>query len=164
MKKFVDLHVHTNYSDSTLSPQEVVDIAHKAGIAAISITDHDCIDGITPSMEAAERYGIEVVPGVELTAEKDDLELHILGYFIDWKAEWFAKKLEEIRIKRVDRIYEMVAKLEAKGVSIDSKKVFELSGTGSVGRLHLATVLYNEGVTSSIGEAFRKYIGNDNID
>ncbi len=159
-KKIADLHVHTQYSDSTLSPREVVDVAHKKGFAAISITDHDCIDGIAPSIEHAKKYNIEIIPGVELTAEKDDLELHILGYFIDYKAEWFAKKLVEIRTRRVNRIYEMVEKLKSFGIKINPEKVFSLSGPGAVGRLHLAIVLYNEGVTASIREAFQKYISD----
>lgn len=161
VKRFADLHVHTEHSDSTLTPQEVVNFAHEKGFSAISITDHDCIDGIRPSIECAKKYNIEIIPGVELTAEEGDLEIHLLGYFIDWKAEWFTKKLVEIRTKRRDRIYEMIAKLKSKGINIDPKKVFEFSGPGSIGRLHLATVLYNEGYTRSIREAFRKYIGNN---
>lgn len=161
MKKYADLHVHTYHSDSTLSPKEVVDIARRKDIAAIAITDHDCMDGIGEAADYAEKYGVEIIPGVELTAEEGNLEIHLMGYFIDWHSEWFAKKLEEIRKKRVDRIYEMTEKLKNFGVDIDPEKVFELSGRGSVGRLHLANVLYQEGYTSSIVEAFRKYIGND---
>jgi predicted metal-dependent phosphoesterase TrpH len=160
MKKFVDLHVHTFHSDGTFTPQEVVELAHRQGFFAIAITDHDCIDGIEPSITHAAKYGIEVIPGVELTAEDDNLEIHILGYFIDWKAEWFARKLKEICTARVNRTYEMIDKLKSMGVKIDPQKVFKISGPGSVGRLHLAAVLYNEGYTSSISEAFRKYIGN----
>ena len=159
-KRIVDLHVHTRHSDGTLTPEEVVDIAHKKGFSAISITDHDCIDAIEPAIKKSTAYGMEIIPGVELTAEDNDLEVHIIGYFIDWKAEWFTKKLAEIRQARVKRLHEMVKKLNDMGVNIDAAKVLRLSGPGSVGRLHLATVLYNEGIISSIGEAFRKYIGN----
>lgn len=159
VKKFVDLHIHTQYSDGTLAPEEVVDVAHKRGLSAISITDHDCIDGIAPSEERAKRYGMEIIPGVELTAEEDRLEIHVLGYFLDWKTEWFVKKLVQIREARVKRIYEMTSKLKDMGIEVDPQKVFALSGPGAVGRLHLATVLYNEGITSSIGDAFKKYIG-----
>lgn len=161
MKKYADLHIHTNHSDSTLSPQEVVDLAHERGLVAISITDHDCIDGIAPAIEHAKKYNLEVIPGVELTAEEGSLEVHMLGYFIDWKVEWFTEKLAEIRTTRVNRIYDMVEKLKNFKINIDPKKVFELSGPGVVGRLHLANILYNEGHTSSITEAFRKYIGNN---
>ena len=160
MKKFVDLHVHTFHSDGTFTPQEVVELAHQQGFFAIAVTDHDCIDGIGPSITHAAKYGIEVIPGVELTAEEDNLEIHMLGYFIDWEAEWFTEKLKEIRTARVDRTYEMIDKLKNMGIKIDPQKVFKISGPGSVGRLHLAMVLYSEGYTSSISEAFRKYIGN----
>lgn len=158
-EKFADLHVHTFHSDSTFTPEQVIDTAHKKGLSAIAITDHDSVNGVDPSIGFAAKYGIEVIAGVELTAEEEDTEIHLLGYFIDWKAVWFEKKLEKIRHARLERIYEMVEKLKKAGVDIDPKKVLALSGPGAVGRLHLATVLYNEGIISSIGEAFRKYIG-----
>lgn len=158
-EKFADLHVHTFHSDSTFTPEQVIDTAHKKGLSAIAITDHDSVNGVDPSVGFAAKYGIEVIAGVELTAEEEDTEIHLLGYFIDWKAVWFEKKLEKIRQARLERIYEMVEKLKKAGADIDPKKVLALSGPGAVGRLHLATVLYNEGIISSIGEAFRKYIG-----
>lgn len=161
MRKYVDLHVHTYHSDSSLSPREVVDIAHKKGFAAVAITDHDCVDGIPSAMEHAEKLGIEIIPGVELSAEDGDFEVHVVGYFIDYKSEWFIRKLNEIRQKRVDRIYEMAEKLKKVGIIVDPDKVMELSGRGSVGRLHMAQVIYNEGYTSSIVEVFHKYIGNN---
>lgn len=160
MEKFADLHVHTIYSDGTFTPDEVVDTAHKNGLSAIAITDHDSVDGIEPSMTAAKKYGMEIIPGVELTAEEENIEIHILGYFIDWKAGWFEKKLEKMRRARLERIYAMVDKLKSAGVDIDADKVLKISGPGAIGRLHLATALYNEGIISSINEAFRKYIGD----
>ncbi len=159
MKRFADLHIHTVHSDSTLSPKEVVDMAHKRGLCAISITDHDCVDGIEPAIAYAKRYDLEIIPGVELTAEEDDLEIHILGYYIDYKAKWFIEKLKQICQARDRRIYEMVDKLKDYGIEVEPKKVFALSNSGAVGRLHLAMVLYNEGHVSTIREAFKKYIG-----
>ena len=161
MRKVVDLHVHTNHSDSTATPVEVVDLAHKKGFKAIGITDHDCIDGIKPSIERAMKYDLEIVPGIEMAAEFDNFEMHILGYFIDWKSDSFIKKLEKIRLSRVERIFQMCKKLKNKGIDIDPKRVLELSGPGAVGRLHLAIAIYNEGYISTVGEAFRKYIGNN---
>jgi len=160
MKGFVDLHIHTTYSDSTLTPSEVVDIAIQKGFSAISITDHDCVDGIEPALKSSEGCGLEVIPGVELTAEMDNLEIHILGYLIDYKKGWFMERLKQIREARVNRIYEMTKRLRDHGVNISAGTVFNISGPGAVGRLHLATALYNEGHVSSIGEAFKKYIGN----
>lgn len=157
--RFADLHVHTFHSDSTFTPEQVVDVAYKKGLSAIAITDHDNVDGIGPALHFAGKHGMEIIAGIELTAEESDLEIHMLGYFINCKAEWFEKKLQKIRQARLERIYTMIKKLKDLGVDVDPKKVLELSGPGAVGRLHLATVLYNEGVISSINEAFRKYIG-----
>jgi hypothetical protein len=156
--KFADLHIHTNFSDSTLSPQEVIQYAHKNNLAAVAITDHDCVDGIEPAIKEALPFNIEVIPGIELTAEIDQAEVHILGYLIDYKQDWFIKKLDEIRSTRVKRIYAMVDKLKTLGVNIQPEEVFELA-RGSVGRLHLARVLKNDGFVSSLKEAFDNFLG-----
>ena len=92
--KYADLHVHTFYSDSTFSPEEAMACAKEKGLDAVAICDHDSIDGIASSERAGARLGIEVIPGVELTAEKEDVEVHLLGYFIDWKDADFQKKLK----------------------------------------------------------------------
>src|SRR3989338_2320457 len=111
MTRYADLHVHTFYSDSTFSPEEVVACAKDKGLDAIAICDHDSIDGIEPCEEIAAEFGIEVIPAIELTAEKIDAEVHILGYFIDCRNEPFQKKLKEIQAGRIGRIYKMVEKL-----------------------------------------------------
>lgn len=159
MSKKADLHVHTNFSDGTCSPQEVVKNANQLGISCIAITDHDCVDGIEPAMEEGEKLGIEIIPGVELTAEIKDEEIHILGYFIDWKTDWFIEELNKFCKLRVERITEMIKRLEGIGIHIEPKEVFELSGRGSVGRLHLAKIMHEKGVVSSIYDAFKQYIG-----
>ncbi len=159
-EKKADLHVHTHFSDGTFSPEEVLRRARKLRLCAIAITDHDIVDAITPAMEAAQPYKIEVIPGVELTAEAEDTEIHILGLFIDWKKTWFLEKLRSICENRIERIHQMVAKLRALGIKIDAEEVFQVSVLGAVGRLHLARVLYKKGVVSSMHEAFRKYIGD----
>lgn len=160
MEKRVDLHVHTYYSDGTFSPEEVVKKAQDLGLAAISICDHDCTDGFRESLEVAPRYGIEIIPGVEVTSEKEGIEIHILGYFIDVKAESMIRLLENLRESRIKRIYKMVERLKEYNINIEPEAVFDLSQRGSVGRLHLATALYNKGAVSSIKEAFNKYIGD----
>lgn len=158
--KYADLHVHTHFSDGTFSPREVVEYAHNIGLSAIAITDHDVLDGIGPAMTIARDYRIELIPGVELTAEWEDSEIHILGYYIDWKQDWFLEKLKFICRVRVERAHEIVEKLRNLGINMDIDKVFKTSGPGSVGRLHLAQELYNQGFVSSINQAFEKYIGN----
>ncbi len=81
--KYADLHLHTNFSDGKLSPEQIVLKAKCSGLSAIAITDHDTIDGIAPSIEAGKKYNLEVIPGIELSAETDTKEVHILGYYID---------------------------------------------------------------------------------
>lgn len=158
MMGFADLHIHTNLSDGTFSPQEVIQYAYKNNLMAIAITDHDCVEAIEPATKEALSFNIEVIPGIELTAEIDQTEIHILGYLIDYKQDWFIKKLDQLRSARVERIYAMVEKLKTLGVNIQPEEVFELA-SGSVGRLHLARVLKSDGFVSSLKEAFDKYIG-----
>ena len=160
MQKVADLHVHTYLSDGTFTPEKVVEYAKAKGLSAIAITDHDCCCGITPAILAAEDLGVEIIPGVELTAEVNDTEIHLLGYFIDWQDDWFVRKLKEISRVREERAREILSKLRRHGVDISDDELFELSGPGSVGRLHIAQLLFKKGCTSSIGQAFTKYIGN----
>ncbi|MBU4149592.1 MAG: PHP domain-containing protein [Candidatus Omnitrophica bacterium] len=160
MNKTADLHVHTHLSDGTFTPEKVVEYAKASGLSAIAITDHDCCCAITPAILAAKDLDVEIIPGVELTAEVDDTEIHILGYFIDWQDDWFARKLKEISKVREERAKEILKRLRKHGVDISDDELFELSGPGSVGRLHIAQLLYKKRCTSSIGQAFTKYIGN----
>ncbi len=157
--RYADLHVHTFYSDSTFSPDEVMACAKDKGLDAIAICDHDCIDGIPLCLEIASQLDIEVIPGIELTAEKLDAEIHMLGYFIDWENEGFQKKLKEIQGSRVNRIYKMVEKLGGMKIEVKPEEVFKLAGKGSVGRLHLAQAMLRAGKIRNLKEAFEKYIG-----
>jgi len=157
--KYADLHIHTDFSDSTLSPEEVARYASERGLSSVAICDHDCVDGIEPCEKAGSPLGIEVIPGIELTVEKQDAEIHILGYFIDSKAEWFQKRLKEMREARIVRIHKMVEKLNGAGIDLKAEDVFKLAGRGTVGRLHLAQAMLKTGKVKSFREAFNKYIG-----
>lgn len=160
MERLADLHVHTYLSDGTFSPKEVVERAKDVGLSCIAITDHDCVDGIEPALENGKRLDLEIIPGVELTAEEKNAEVHILGFFINYKDEPFLEKLKIIRQSRVERTYQMIEKLKKYNVAIDPEEVFKTSGPGSVGRLHLALVMEKKGHVSSVKEAFRRYIGD----
>ena len=95
MTKFADLHIHTCFSDSSSSPQDVVRQAVAQGLSCIAITDHDTVDGVMPTVQAAQDYDLEIVSGVELSCEVDNKDIHILGYFVDCQNENFAKNLLE---------------------------------------------------------------------
>jgi predicted metal-dependent phosphoesterase TrpH len=157
--KLADLHLHTFFSDGTFSPQELVDEAKAKGLACIAITDHDITSGIAPAKKIAAD-SLEVIPGIELSAEIDSKEIHILGYFIDTQSKRLQEEIEKINLIRRQRVFEMTDKLKSLGVDLEPEDVFKVSGKGSVSRLHIATAMVLKGAASNIYEAFSKYIGN----
>jgi len=163
MQKVADLHVHTNVSDGTFTPEKVVEYARMKGLDAIAITDHDTCEAISPAILAARDMAIEIIPGVELTAELEEDEIHILGYFIDWQNKVFTKKLEELCRVREERAREILRKLAELGIDLKYDDLIDIAGhgPGSVGRLHIANLLYKKGKISCVRDAFTKYIGNN---
>jgi predicted metal-dependent phosphoesterase TrpH len=159
--KFADLHLHTIFSDSTYTPKELIADALKAGLSCIAVVDHDCVDGITPTIREAKGKNIEVIPGIEISAEYKGAEIHFLGYFIDYKNRDFTRKLSFLKDNRIQRIYQIIDKLKKINISLNPKAVFRLSEKGTVGRLHVARAMVNEGIIKTTGEAFKKYIGED---
>lgn len=160
MTKWADLHIHTYYSDSTSSPQEVVDDAVAAGLSCIAITDHDVIDGIDPVKSAAQGRGIEVIAGIELSSELNGKDIHILGYGFDYKKSPLVDKLHEIQQARIERIKMMIEKLKTLGVNnITFEDVAVKTKSDAVGRPHLAMVLQEKGWVPNMRSAFDKYIG-----
>jgi len=156
----VDLHVHTNFSDGTFTPAQTVEKAKELGFRAIAITDHDALDGIDAAAQEGKKLGVEIIPGVELTAYYNKAEIHILGYYIDYKTQWFRKKMEEFcrdRIKRAERILE---KLREYDIDLNMEELQLLKGHGFLGRLHIANLLKMKGHVKSLGEAFERFIGD----
>ncbi|MFA5038451.1 MAG: PHP domain-containing protein [Candidatus Omnitrophota bacterium] len=157
--RFADLHVHTCFSDGTFSPQRIVEEALTAGLSCISITDHDNISGIAPAMLAAGER-LEIVSGIELTAELTGSEIHILGYLIDFTDEAFLGMLKEMQEVRIRRIHSICQKLTRLKMPVEPEEIFRLAGEGSVGRLHVARVLVHKGYVANTGEAFSRFIGD----
>lgn len=157
--KYADLHIHTSYSDGTYPPEEILAIAKKSGLSCISVTDHDTTEGLSFFTFQNE---IEFLSGIELTADSNNAEIHILGYLIDYKEDWFQKKLQDIRDGRVSRMKEMCGKLTDLGLPISLEEVLALAGRSlSVGRLHLARVMVKKGLVANLTEAFTMYIGDN---
>lgn len=159
-KKRCDLHVHTNFSDGTFSPEEVVEYANKIRLSCIAITDHDTVDGISPALKYAAGKNTEIIPGVEFTAEIKECEVHILGFFIDHGKKWFIEELKNLRRLREKRMQRMLESLGKKGINLTMEQVRNVSGEGSLGRLHLAKLLFEKGHVRSVQEAFDIYIGS----
>ncbi|MCK5579697.1 MAG: PHP domain-containing protein [Candidatus Omnitrophica bacterium] len=160
MTKFADLHIHTCFSDSSSSPQDVVRQAVAQGLSCIAITDHDTVDGVMPTVQAAQDYDLEIVSGVELSCEVDNKDIHILGYFVDCQNENFAKKLKRFQQIRIERIHKIIENLQVHGIdNITFEEVFRRTEADAVGRAHLAFVLVQKGWASNNSEAFDKYLG-----
>ena len=158
--KFADLHLHTLFSDGTYTPEELISEAQKAGLSAIAVVDHDSVSGLTPTLEIAKIKNIEVLTGIELTTEYDGLEIHTLGYLIDYQRKEFREKLDFLQKNRIERIYKMVDKLKDMHIELTAEDVFAMAKQGTVGRLHVARAMVKQGCVSSAQEAFRKYIGD----
>lgn len=158
--KYADLHLHTLFSDGTSSPAELVELARREGIDCLSIADHDTVMGVEPALEYAQKEGIEILSGIELTAEYKNQEIHILGYLIDHKAGSLIEKLEVLRQNRIERVYKITDKLKGIGISLAPDKVFALADNATVGRMHVARAMVNEGIVGSPAEAFTRFIGD----
>ncbi len=160
--KYIDLHVHSTFSDGTLTPQRIVEYAAKRKLAAIALTDHDTTDGVPIAQEHSTQFGLEVIAGVELSVEmpgRGDLELHILGYCLDYQDASFQERLSFFRKKRHERAVTMLEKLKDLNIFLDGTKLLETTNDNAIGRLHFAQALLEEGYVHNIQEAFQRYIG-----
>lgn len=158
-KAEIDLHIHSTYSDGLLSPQAIVDYAHSCGLYAIAITDHDEVSGYHEACAAAQTYGMEIIPGIEISSMFGGNETHILGYLFDPANENLLIVTEQFREHRVERAREIVQRLRHMGMPISFDVVRMRAGHGALGRPHIADILVEEGYVFSFQEAFQKYLG-----
>lgn len=154
-----DLHCHTTASDGTLSPTELVRLAKEIGLKAIGITDHDTIQGWNEAEEAGNRYGLEILKGIELNTDWQGVEVHILGYEIRSDNSSLRKQLSQLRQARRNRMLQILQQLEKIGIRIFPEDVEKFAQGESIGRPHIAQTLVEKGYVSSIKEAFDRYIG-----
>ena len=158
--RYADLHVHSSESDGTLTPRQLVKESLTRGLSAIALVDHDTVGGIPEAMAAAQGTNLEVIAGIELTSQYEKQEIHILGYFLDCQDKALLEKLKLVQLNRIERVYKIVNNLEEQGVKLNAQVVFDISGKGTVGRMHIARALLKEGWVTTTAEAFRKYIGD----
>ena len=167
-----DLHTHSTFSDGTLEPEQVVELAATRDLTGIALTDHDTTEGVERARKAASATGLEVLLGCELSAEHHGAPVHVLGYGFDPAEPVFAARRAWIREGRVGRARRMVERLRALGANVDLDRVLELAGSGSVGRPHVAQALVEAGVVADVASAFspewigtggRAYVAKDAV-
>lgn len=155
---FADLHLHTNFSDGTYTPEELAAHGRRLGFRAMALSDHDTVEGCVRMAAACQSADIEFIPAAELTAELDGHELHVLGYFLDVTNPTLLRELARFQEVRQDRIREMVKAIQKLNVPLREEVVFEVANCRAPGRPHVARALVKAGLCSSVDEAFDRFL------
>jgi predicted metal-dependent phosphoesterase TrpH len=151
--------MHSTASDGTLHVEDLMKLAASLGLKTIALTDHDTTAALDTAISLGANLGMEVIPGIELSAE-DNGEVHVLGYFINYYNDEFQAKLKHFRDTRLNRGELMVKRLAELGMPIEWERVLEIANGASVGRPHFAEALKEKGYVSTVSEAFQKYLYN----
>ena len=181
--RFIDMHLHTTASDGSCTPSEVCQLAIDSNLAAIAITDHDTVDGVAEAIAYADNWNsslppahgstpdastdfsddsdrhIDVVPGIEMSAIYNDTEIHILGFYMDYRNPELISRLAAIKQARYDRNEQMCERFRADGIDMTMEKLQHGNPDTVVTRAHFARVLIAEGICKDMNQAFRKYLG-----
>ncbi len=158
----IDLHMHTQFSDGMLSPEDLLNLAVQRKLNVISITDHDTLEGFWAAEKIISRYDIKLIPGVEISTNYMGRDVHLLAYNIDYHDQKLIKMLNYIKEGRIVRAKKILEKLEELGIKIDFKEVQELAGHNNlIGRPHIARVMVENGFCVNKQAAFNDYISND---
>jgi hypothetical protein len=158
MMSAIDLHIHTTASDGMLSPSEIVGMADQFDVNVIAVTDHDTVSGISEALQAASATRVRVIPGVEISAEWDGVQAHMLGYHVDYAAPVFVDGLEKFAATRMDRARCIMEKLHGLGMSLSWEQLCGEGQAGAIGRPHIARLMMQEGHVASVEEAFGRYL------
>ena len=151
--------MHSNASDGSLCPAEVVALAERKRLAVVALTDHDTTGGLAEAAAAAEGLPLRFIPGIEVSAKFTGGTLHILGLGVDPAAPSIRKLAERLIEMRTRRNPRMIAKLRDIGVDITMDELQRFAGGGVVGRLHMARLLSRKGCVRSVDEAFERHLG-----
>lgn len=153
-----DLHLHTNFSDGTFTPEELAAHAKRHDLGAIALTDHDTMEGCERTSAACREAGIQFIPATELTAEQDGIELHLLGYYLDSQNETLRGQLTKFQEVRQNRILEITERLRGLGLQLEAESVFRLANCRAPGRPHVARAMVQKGYVGSLDEAFERFL------
>ena len=155
---FADLHLHTNFSDGTYTPEELTAHGKRLGFRALALTDHDTVEGCARMAAACAQDGIEFIAATELTAELDGCELHLLGYYLDTANPKLLVELARFQEVRQSRIREMVQRIQKLNVPLQEETVFAIANCRSPGRPHVARALVKQGLCHNLDEAFDRFL------
>ncbi|MDO4294122.1 MAG: PHP domain-containing protein [Eubacteriales bacterium] len=158
--RMVDLHVHSDKSDGSFTPSQLVELAAQKGLSAFALTDHDTTAGVKEAMAAGAARGIEVIPGIEFSTEYYGKDIHIVGLFIDEDAPAFQAQIHRFVQARVERNEKMCALLAAAGIDISYEKLTEAFPGSVITRGHYSRYLLDHGYVKSLPEAFDRYLGD----
>ena len=168
----IDLHVHSNKSDGSLTPTELVALAVKKNLSAFALTDHDTIDGLQEALEAARIYNqslscdpasgqpLEVIPGIEFSTEYQGRDIHIVGLFIDFESPVFQRRVQAFVDSRIHRNQKMCRQLRQAGIEIEYEDLIREFPDAVITRSHYAQYMHQHGYIKTLREAFDRYIGD----
>lgn len=164
--EYIDLHVHSNASDGTFSPTEVVQLAVAGNIRAIALTDHDTLAGIPEAQKAAgaeqaKGYAIQIIAGTEISVSYRQRDIHILGLFVNPENESLNQALQDAKQNRERRNDRMAERLQAAGIDITVGKMRSTEGDAVLTRAHFAKYMVANGYVKTIQDAFNKYLNSD---
>jgi 3',5'-nucleoside bisphosphate phosphatase len=159
----IDLHVHSTFSDGSMSPSELVQYAYRLKLSALAITDHDTVEGVEEAIHAGKQLGIEVVPGLELSIKHGESAVHLLGYLFRPSDNAMLIALHRLQAARLERNKVILANLTRLGVDIEMQELEKISYHGQSGRPHIAQLLMQKGVVKNIDEAFDRYLARGGL-
>ena len=154
----IDLHLHTMASDGTASPAQTVQTARELGLTAIAVTDHDTVSGVNEALAHGAALGVEVVPGVEVSSDYRDNNIHVLGYFVDPASPALRAVADWVRVERAERNEKVVAMLAADGFAISMEELEAAYPGALLGRPHIAEFLMRRGYVESVTDGFDRYL------
>lgn len=160
MEARIDLHVHSNCSDGTYTPEELVLYALRKGLSAFALTDHDTVDGVRRAQQAASGTSLTVIPGVELSSDYKGRDIHVLGLGVRMEDPGFSAYLEQFRRARDVRNQKMLQKLRGRGICISEEQMLSEFPGCVWTRAHFARFLKDHGYVQDMQEAFKKYVGD----
>jgi predicted metal-dependent phosphoesterase TrpH len=156
----IDLHMHSTFSDGTLTPTQLVERAKQNNIEIMAITDHDNVDGLKEGRKEAEKKGITFVNGIEVSANFLNKDIHILGYFLNLEDKEFLGWLKKLQEKRHDRTLKILERLSGLGIEISLAEVKDEVLGNVIGRPHIAKVIIKKGFAVTMDEVFDRYLGD----